>query len=159
MNQFVADYYAAQGKQMRVVEPDEDELNGRAREEVRAFEFSALGSTFGELRQRLFSSLESVLGAERFQVFRKPLSNWMAMDDGYHGMNSGRMIINRHRRECFYQPDPGTGYIEWRLSEKNWGMMSSIRNVQEIPTTLRPYLQDWITLAQSKPAASEKGNP
>lgn len=160
LNQFVADYYAAQAKQMRVVDPDEDELNGRAREEVRVFEFTALGPKYGELRQQLFSTLESVLGADRFQILRKRLSDWMAVDDRNLGMSSSMEIVNMDRREAFYRPDPGTGIVRWRFSSKR-GMvtMNDFFRDTDIPTTLRPYLQDWITLAQTKPATAEKGNP
>ena len=160
LNQFVADYFAAQAKQMRVVDPEENELNGRVPEEVRVFEFTALGPKFGELRQQLFSTLESVLGKDRFQILRSKLSDWMPVDDRNLGMSSSMAMVNLDHRECFYQPNPGTGIVRWRFSSKQ-GMttMSDFFRATEIPTTLRPYLQDWITLAQTKPATAEQGNP
>lgn len=159
LNQFVADYYAAQAKQMRVVDPHEDELNGHLPEEVRVFEFTELGPRFGELRQQLFSTLENVLGTDRFQILRHHLSDWMAVDDRNLGMSSSMEIVNMDRRETFYRPDPGTGIVRWRFSIEGMVTMNDFFRDSDIPTTLRPYLQDWIALAQSKPAAVEKGNP
>ena len=84
----------------------------------------------------------------------------MAVDDRNLGMSSSMEIVNMDRREAFYRPDPGTGIVRWRFSSKR-GMvtMSDFFRDTDIPTTLRSYLQDWITLALTKPAASEKENP
>jgi len=152
IDRFLADYHAAQARGMRRVEPREDELNGHKPEETRVFEVPDVSEQLREFRQTMFGELESALGAERFQLFRKALQLWMPVDDDYHGMNSGFAVHNFGYRFRFYQPNPGDRWLSWGLiTESNQGAMSASIALDDIPEMYRVHLQDWIARSLSQP--------
>lgn len=160
VDRFRAAYSTAQGQKLRQVEPTADDLQGHKPEETRVFELSALGDSFGELRQKFFDELQPLLGPERFGIFRKSIDNWMPVDDNYRGLNSAMAVFNCDRRERFYQPAPGSRYIPWSFSSKNpQGTMNISTAPDDIPDFCRPYLQDWIALANSRGPAEEIARP
>ncbi len=154
VDRFLAAYSAAQGQELRQVEPTADDLQGHKPEETRVFELSALGESFGELRRKFFDELQPLLGAERFALFRKAIDNWMPVDDDYHGLNSSRVVFNGNRRERFYQPAPDSPWVSWSFSSRDpQGTMTLPIAPDDVPEYYRPYLQDWIALAKSKAGA------
>jgi RNA polymerase sigma factor (sigma-70 family) len=160
LNQFLEEYYAAQAARMRVVAPNAEERGGRAPDEILAFELTAIGPQLGELRQELFSELQTTLGADRFRLFSKALEDWMPVNDEYSGFNSGMGVFNYDRRECFYRPEPGSRSITWSFSSKQGQTTMQVPlEVGHIPDLYQSYLQDWIARARSEPAKPEKSNP
>jgi RNA polymerase sigma factor (sigma-70 family) len=158
MSQFLADYITVQSARMRVVPPTAEDLNGHPPEEVLVFELSALGPQLGELRQQLFSALQTSLGDERFPLFRKSLAGWMPLDDEFHGMNTGQTIFNLDRRECFYRPEPGSPNIRRNFSSKQ-GTMYLHLQIDDISELYRPHLAEWIARARSAPLKGELSSP
>jgi RNA polymerase sigma factor (sigma-70 family) len=156
VNQFLKDYYAAQAPRMTVATPNAEELQGHAADEVLTLEVSSVASQLPELRRALFERAEGILGKDRFALFQKALRNWMPFDEEYHGLNSGMAVLNFDRRETFYQPQPGSGQIGYRLGEKTHGTMWYEFQAEDIPELYQPYLKDWIALAQSHP--KKEGN-
>ena len=150
----LAGYAAAQSKNMRVVAPTKNELNGHAPEEMRVFEMTAIGDAqMKGLREELFRSTDAALGPERAKIFQRGLGDWMPMDETFHGLNSGMAVFNLDRREFFYQPKPGDKSIQWSFSSPVChSTMYVTIPIDEILDPHRAQLQDWIALAKSKPA-------
>jgi hypothetical protein len=151
MDRFLAGYQALQAARVRPVTPNVRELNGRPPEETRAFEYPDLSAEIRPLRQTLFTELQTALGTERYQVFRQNLRNWMPLDDGEHGMNTGMAVIPFAHRVCFHPSPPGVPWLGWGLNKPNGESMSATMEIENIPGHLRPQLQDWINQAQSQP--------
>jgi hypothetical protein len=157
---FLSKYAAAQGQNMRVVEPTNAELNGHTPEETRVFEMSAIGSQMKSLREELFQSIAATLGPERFKVFQNGMYGWMPMDEEFHGLNSGMSVFNLDRRERYYRPKPGDTSISWSFSSPaGQSTMYMYLDLDEISDLHRGQLQDWIALAKSKPPERVTGEP
>ncbi|MDB6017251.1 MAG: hypothetical protein JWR19_1740 [Pedosphaera sp.] len=152
LDRFKAEYNAAQAVKIKRVEPSEQDLRGGKPEETRVFEVPAIGDKMGEMRQALFGELEATLGTERFQGFRSALEDWMPVDDEERGINSGMGVFNFDHRMIFRQPQPGSQTIKASLSRPNGQWMSEPTKLEDIPEIFRAQLQDWITIAQTKPA-------
>jgi hypothetical protein len=152
IHRFLDKYHKAQALKTRPIEPAEADLNGRTPDEVRVFEVPAIPEELALSREELFSELEAALGADRASRFRQALEDWMPVDDQDRGMNSGMAVFNFDHRLRFYKPKPDEGVLGWSISGSRGGLSVSIRP-DEIPNTLRPYLEDWIALAESQPAA------
>ena len=149
---FLADYQSAQAPYVKQVEPTEEDLQGHKPEETRVFEIKSVHEQIDELRQTLFAQLESILGAERFKLFANALEGWLPFSGSRTGMSNHMAVYDFDRRERFYVPKPGDDWMSWSLKEVKGGMIGSTVQIEDIPEFFRPYLQDWIALAQSKPA-------
>ena len=104
------------------------------------------------LRLALFAELGTTLGSDRFQLFRKGLQDWMPIDDDYQGMNTGMAVHNFCYRLRFYRPNPGDPWLSWSLNHADdLGNMAGSMALDDVPDNFRPQLQDWITMAQSRP--------
>lgn len=153
LERFLGDYHTAQAQAMRRVEPTDQDLQGRKPEQARVFEISGISEPlFGALREKLFGELESLLGGERFKLFRDALKGWMPVDDHDPGMNTDMAVLNFNHRLRFYEPKPGEKRLSWSLIKPNSGNMSASMSLDEIPEIYRDQLQDWITIAQSQPS-------
>ena len=153
LNRFVAGFNDAQARTLREVSPKGRELEGHDPKDTRVLEISALGDQLGELRRDLFAQLESTLGAQRFQLFRKALREWMPLDDEYAGMNSGMAVFNFDHHVVFYKPEPGSQQLQWQIRKSNGEMMSFAVAADDVPPVMRPHVQDWIAIAQSQAPA------
>jgi RNA polymerase sigma factor (sigma-70 family) len=71
LDRFVTDFNAAQSSTMQQVPAENGDLQGHAPEETRVFKVSALGEQLDDLRRQLFLDVETALGAERFQLFKR----------------------------------------------------------------------------------------
>jgi len=154
INRFLTDYYSAQGRAIKEVEPNEQDLLGAAREELRVFEVAGLGEKLPVMRENLFAALEASLGTDRFQLFRKGLRDWMPVDDAPQGLNTQRAVFDFDHRVRFYQPKPGEISIGWGIGTSNGEMMRSMIQIDEIPEIYRPRLQDWIEQVKQNSAPS-----
>ena len=155
LDRFVAGFNAVQATTLRQVQPTAKELEGHVPEETRVFEIQALGEQLGPLRQDLFRDLESTLGEQRFELFRKALKDWMPLDDEYAGMNSGMGVFNFDHRVVFYKPTPGRQWLDWQIRKPNGEMMGFTVAADDVPPALHAQVQDWITLAQTEAASNE----
>ena len=155
MHGFLKRYQTHQGEVMRQIEPLPSDLNERPPEEVRAFEMTHDPEAFDVLRQDLFADLHEVLGAERAELFKRGLDDWMPLDDDYQGVNSGMAMVNADHRYVFYQPEPGADGLAWGLKVEGRGsvhMTSDLTRLRAwLPDHLRHALEDWIDLAEPKP--------
>jgi RNA polymerase sigma factor (sigma-70 family) len=151
LNRFVTTFNTAQSLTMQQVPAENGELQGHTPEETRVFKISALGEQLDELRCQLFLDAETALGAERFQLFKKALQDWMPLDNEYRGMNSGMAVFNFDHRVAFYKPQPGTSWLEWQIRKLNGEMMRYSVEADDIPPVFTPHMQDWTTLAKSSP--------
>jgi hypothetical protein len=152
IDRFLADYHSAQAEQIRAVPANQRELGDRNPEDVRVFEVPAVPEKLSELRQRMLTELEAVLGSDRYPIFRKGLQNWMPLEDGYHGINSGMAILNFDHRQQFFRPKPGDRWMEWGVAAPNNSMFVSIQ-IDDLAPFFRAQLADWIAVAQSQPPA------
>ena len=152
IDRFLTDYRAAQAKQMQLVPPAANELQGWASEDVRVFEMVAPTDQLGPLRERLFQDLESTLGPDRFQLFRRALNEWMPITDEDRGMGSGMAVFNFDRREMFRRPKPGEAFLGWGVTKPNGELFRATMSLEEIPSIYQDALQDWINLAKSQPS-------
>jgi hypothetical protein len=147
LDRFVAGFNDAQARTLREVSPKAQEFNDP--KDTRVFEISALGDQLGELRRELFAQIESTLGTERFQLFRKALHEWMPVNDEDAGMNTGMGVFNFDHHIVFYKPQPGTQQLEWQIRKTNGEMMSFAVAADDVPQVLRLHVQDWIAIAHS----------
>ncbi len=155
---FLARYHAAETPNIRQVSPTADDLQGHAKDETRVFEITAIGEPLKQLRAELLAELNETLGPERFAIFQEGLSEWMPLDDAYHGMNSVNTVFNSDRRLRFYKPRTPHLYedLEYSVYQKGRGLMNIRMSIDEIPPGIRPHLEDWIRLARE--LAARKGN-
>jgi RNA polymerase sigma factor (sigma-70 family) len=158
LDEFVASYTAAQSQKMRALQPTAADLQGKKPDEVRVFELEPIGEQLPVLRKKLFDTTAAVLGAERFPAFKKSLQEWMPVDDEDHGLNSAVGIFNFGSRQSFSRPAPGQSWIDWSFTTTTGfpGSMHLSVPLDEIPGPCRPYLEDWIALARSKPPAAQE---
>lgn len=71
LDQFLADVRGAEQRTMRQIEPAAEDLRGKNPEQTRVFEIGDTSADVSAARTGLFSTLEGVLGDERFELFRK----------------------------------------------------------------------------------------
>ncbi|HWH69721.1 MAG TPA: sigma-70 family RNA polymerase sigma factor [Candidatus Sulfotelmatobacter sp.] len=156
VNRFLADYQTTEVPFVKLVPPTEDELQGYKPEETRVFAIGACKEPMERLRQNLFSELEATLGSERFEIFKQALEGWLPIPNAPTRLSNQMAVLDFERRERFYQPKPGEGWIQWSMTSQAEGNMSSSLEAADVPDLFQPYLQDWISLAQSKPARQAK---
>jgi RNA polymerase sigma factor (sigma-70 family) len=157
LDQFLANVRGAEQRTMRQIDPIEDDLRGRKADQTRVFEIGDTTAEVSAARAELFSTLEAVLGAERFQMFRKALSDWMPIDDEEHGVSTSLGIFQGPHRIQFYEPIPGQNTVGWGLSKKG-SSLNATMDLGDIPAQYVTYLQDWIQLAQSQPSPESVAN-
>ncbi|HAB18554.1 MAG TPA: hypothetical protein DCE44_19205 [Verrucomicrobiales bacterium] len=149
VDRFLADFQATQADAMRPVTPRAQDLNGHAPQDVRVFEITGVKDRVRELRDAFLLDLNSVLDPERAELFARSLKDWIQGEQA-SGINTGMTIFSADHRLRFYQ-EPGLSAdpprLGWGLSSEQSTMNASIP-VDEIPTFLRPYLQDWIDAAR-----------
>jgi len=151
VNRFVAEYDSARAASARRVEPNEEEKRWRPDEEVRVFEMPDVTAQFKTMRAALFSEIDGALGRERSEFFEKKLQDWMPVEDErYYGLSSGNRIFPYEHRIRFSPCTYGFPALGWGMS-KVGAFVSGPMPIEEIPDYLRPQLQDWIAVAQSKP--------
>lgn len=151
INRFIAGVHDAQAAGVQSVSPTAQDLNGRTEEETRVIEFPDVTAQLKPLREQLFTELSATLGAERFELFREDLREWMPLDDREYGLNSGLAVIPFAHRERFNPATPGFPWLGWQMSKPNGEGMGGSYDIADIPAFLRPRLQDWIDRAQSQP--------
>jgi RNA polymerase sigma factor (sigma-70 family) len=152
ISQFLADYQAAQAPYVTRIRPREEHLNGRSPQDTRVFEVKIVPGQFEQLRQTMLDQLRAILGPERFPLFAKALDGWVPMPEGHTRMSNHMAIFDFDRYEIFYAPKPGDTYLSWSIKGKEGNSMASGIDVDDLPGLFRPHLEDWIQLAQSKPA-------
>ncbi|MBA4149411.1 MAG: sigma-70 family RNA polymerase sigma factor [Verrucomicrobia bacterium] len=134
---------------VRRVEPTEAEIRRKSRggQEVRAFEIGSMKGELFQLREGFFGELQTILGADRFQLFRSTLQQWMPIYEKDTGVSSSRGIVSFEHRRAFYEPPIGNGSLNYVLTRDN-GSMSGPMFLDEIPRAFASELQDWIELAR-----------
>jgi RNA polymerase sigma factor (sigma-70 family) len=142
------DYLArVQAVQQGVIVPVPDE-----RQDRRQFQVGDVSEQVQDIRHQLFSSLESLLGSERFEIFRNGLSSWMPIEDESSGINSGHVVIEGPHQVEFRRPLPGEQHLTWGVKREGSAFTSALE-FKDIPPAYAPYLQDWLALARSQPFA------
>jgi RNA polymerase sigma factor (sigma-70 family) len=158
VHRFLRNYHAAQASVVRRVEPDEQDQRfvGKPLEELRVFEIHGLQDTVSELRQEFFRDLATLLDPDRFELFKSSLSDWMALDDRSHGINTGMAIFDQDHQLAFHiypsMPE-GEPVVGWSFSAERSRMNATIR-ISDIPSFLRPHLQDWIDQIMAEAAVN-----
>ena len=150
IGRFLADYHAAQARNVRAVPPTDKDLQGHKPEDTRVFEVPALGEEFKALRQGFFEELGSVLGEGRLALFRGALKGWMPADEDVGEISNLAAVVNYDRRERFYRPNPGDTALRWGFAARGSTIGASLK-LDEISEPFRAPLQDWLDLARSQP--------
>jgi RNA polymerase sigma factor (sigma-70 family) len=150
IERFLADYHAAQARNVRAVPPTDKDLQGHKPEDTRVFEVPALGEEFKALRQGFFEELDSVLGEGRLALFRGALKGWMPADEDVGEISNLAAVVNYDRRERFYRPNPGDTALRWGFAARGSTIGASLK-LDEISEPFRAPLQDWLDLARSQP--------
>lgn len=158
MDRFLEEVHAAQAGALRVVAPQDQELEGHAAEEVRVFEINGVQEEIASLRRELLAGLDDVLGIERNELFKRSLGSWVPMEeDGRAGMNSAWAFLEADHRLHFINESgdmEGNLWLRWGGSTATGGAFGSQIRLDEIPEFLRPHLQDWIDQALADKANS-----
>ena len=118
--------------------------------EQRVFKFEDVRDEYKPLREDYFRSAEELLGTERFEVFRKGLTDWLPLDpESKDSRSSDSLAAVAHTIIC-KPPDPEQGWrLRWQIQFEN-GSMSLWREPEEVPQMIAPYVQDWLALAMQK---------
>ena len=156
VDHFVAEFRQAQQQSMRYLPlPDDDPSLGTP-EEKRSFEMGDVMQQFRAFRTEFYASTESLLGPDRFSIFRQGLSPWMPVDeeaDQRMGRNSFESITPQ-AHELVFQKSSLPGVITMQVHVSS-GYSSIPVAVEEIPEIFTPYLQDWITEATEMKLAQQ----
>lgn len=164
VDRLLANYHAAEATALRPVAPGPADFNEGPPEDVRVFEVTGLKESVRELREAFRRDLDSVLDAERAQIFAHSLKDWI-QEEERGGIDTRMAIFSADHRLRIYRQSHQTDEprLGWSRSGEFGSVISPI-SVDEVPSYLRLYLQDWIDTAradharvtppESKPATS-----
>jgi RNA polymerase sigma factor (sigma-70 family) len=147
---FLASFEAVQARAMSYERPVSNDLARNSEKEQRVFKFADVRAEYKPLRNEYFRTAEELLGQERFELFRRGLTDWLPVDpDSKDSRSSDSLAAVAHSIFC-QAPDPEQGWrLRWQIQFEN-GSMSLWREPEEVPTMMAPYLQDWIALSLQK---------
>lgn len=148
LNEFVHAIDQVQSAKMRRVEPLDSDLNGHKREETMVFEIPDCTTEHNDLRERLFASLKTTLGSERFALFRSALRQWLRIEEQSGGISSSLRALPEAHRVRYFKPTPESPHIGDGVSVENGSIFNSQVQPENIKEMFRPYLADWIALSK-----------
>jgi len=151
---FLTSFQAVQARRMSYEPPAPGDPATSTDKEQRIFKFGDVRDEYKPLRDDYFRTAEELLGPERFEVFRKGLTDWLPLDpESKDSRSSDSLAAVAHTIIC-KPPDPEQDWrLRWRVQFEN-GSMSLWREPEEVPPMMAPYLQDWLYLAVQKRSES-----
>jgi RNA polymerase sigma factor (sigma-70 family) len=147
---FLASFQTVQARTMTFEQRSAEDPAKNSASKERVFRFSDVREDYKPLRDEYFTSAEELLGEERFEIFRKGLTDWLPLDPESKGSRSSDSLAAVAHSIICKAPDPEQDWrLRWQIQFEN-GSMYLWREPEEVPAMIAPYLQDWIALAIQK---------